>query len=102
MKDHLDQPVNQVRVRVVEQLVFTQGAHSENMACNKDAVSQNGIAVFICNNIPREAVRAALKVSRLRPRDVDLRVPALHSSSCWSSSRLRRPPYQQPAKPPCL
>ncbi|XP_055367268.1 complement C5 isoform X2 [Betta splendens] len=66
VKDHLDQPVNQVRVRLVKQEVFGQAGNGEDMACNHDAVSQSGIAVFICN-VPSEAVKAVLQFETAEP-----------------------------------
>lgn len=68
VKDHLDKPVNRVRVRLVERHLFRQGRDSEDMPCPESANSQSdGIAVFICNT-PSEGIRAVLKVRRRRRR----------------------------------
>uniref|UniRef100_A0A3Q1GK75 Complement C5 n=1 Tax=Acanthochromis polyacanthus TaxID=80966 RepID=A0A3Q1GK75_9TELE len=61
VKDHLDQPVNRVPVRLVERRLFRQGGESEDMPCPDSANSQSdGLAVFICNT-PSQGVRAVLK-----------------------------------------
>ncbi|KAI9541755.1 hypothetical protein NQZ68_027119, partial [Dissostichus eleginoides] len=61
VKDHLDKPVNRVKVRLVERQLFSKGGASEDLPCPLSSVSQSdGIAVFICNT-PREGVRALLK-----------------------------------------
>ncbi|XP_034396896.1 complement C5 isoform X2 [Cyclopterus lumpus] len=61
VKDHLDQPVNHVQVRLVERQLFGLRTQSEDLPCPTSANSQSdGLAVFICN-IPREGVRAVLK-----------------------------------------
>ncbi|XP_054867538.1 complement C5 [Amphiprion ocellaris] len=61
VKDHLDQPVNRVPVRLVERRLFRQGGESEEMPCPDSANSQSdGLAVFICNT-PSQGVRAVLK-----------------------------------------
>lgn len=66
VKDHLDQPVNRVQVRLVERQLFKQGMESEELPCPDSANSQSdGLAVFICNT-PREGIRAVLKVRRRR------------------------------------
>uniref|UniRef100_A0A3P8U9M4 Alpha-2-macroglobulin bait region domain-containing protein n=1 Tax=Amphiprion percula TaxID=161767 RepID=A0A3P8U9M4_AMPPE len=65
VKDHLDQPVNRVPVRLVERRLFRQGGESEEMPCPDSANSQSdGLAVFICNT-PSHGVRAVLKVRRM-------------------------------------
>lgn len=62
MKDHLDHPVNQVRVRVVEQQLFRRAMTSVDLSCPDSGVSHSdGLAVFICNT-PSQASRAVLKV----------------------------------------
>ena len=62
VKDHLDQPVNKVKVRLVERQLFRTGGASEDLPCSLSSDSQSdGIAVFICNT-PSEGVRALLKV----------------------------------------
>ncbi|KAM7390973.1 hypothetical protein PAMP_021696 [Pampus punctatissimus] len=67
VKDHLDKPVNRVRVRLVERQLLRQGRESEVMPCPDSAISQsNGIAVFICNT-PSEGVRAVLKFETVDP-----------------------------------
>ncbi|KAF7650029.1 hypothetical protein LDENG_00132830, partial [Lucifuga dentata] len=61
VKDHLDQPVQQVQVRVVEQRLFRRATASEDQPCPHSAISQSdGLAVFICN-MPSQASRAVLK-----------------------------------------
>ncbi|XP_010779299.1 complement C5-like, partial [Notothenia coriiceps] len=73
VKDHLDQPVNRVKVRLVERQLFRKGGASEDLPCPLSSVSQSdGIAVFICNT-PREGVRALLKFQT--------EVPALPAAS---------------------
>lgn len=67
VKDHLDQPVNHVRVRVVEQQSFSQTTANVDLSCPDSGVSQrDGIAVFICNT-PRGASRAVLKFETSDP-----------------------------------
>ncbi|XP_076010184.1 complement C5 isoform X2 [Genypterus blacodes] len=68
VKDHLDQPVNQVRVRVVEQQSFSQTTTANvDLSCPDSSVSQrDGLAVFICNT-PRGASRAVLKFETSDP-----------------------------------
>ncbi|XP_018549132.1 complement C5 [Lates calcarifer] len=67
VKDHLDKPVNRVRVRLVERHLFRQGRDSEDMPCPESANSQSdGIAVFICNT-PSEGIRAVLKFTTADP-----------------------------------
>lgn len=66
MKDHLDKPVKQVVVRMVERQLFRQVKDQDEMPCPESSTSQSdGLAVFICN-APREAVKAVLKVRRRR------------------------------------
>ncbi|XP_008299098.1 complement C5 [Stegastes partitus] len=61
VKDHLDQPVNRVPVRLIERQLFQQGGQSEEIPCPDSANSQSdGLAVFICNT-PAQGVRAVLK-----------------------------------------
>lgn len=66
MKDHLDKPVKQVLVRMVERQLFRQGRDQDEMPCPESSTSHaDGLAVFICNT-PREAVKVVLKVRRRR------------------------------------
>ncbi|KAM3610513.1 uncharacterized protein V6R79_005063 [Siganus canaliculatus] len=67
VKDHLDQPVNQVLVRLVERQLFKQGQQVEDMPCPLSSRSQSdGLALFICNT-PQQAVRAQLKFETADP-----------------------------------
>lgn len=67
VRDHMDKPLNQVQVRLVERQLFTQRGENEEMPCTDSATSQSGIAVFICNT-PSEGRRALLKVRRRTKR----------------------------------
>ncbi|KAK5871764.1 hypothetical protein PBY51_004625 [Eleginops maclovinus] len=61
VKDHLDQPVNRVQVRLVERQLVRKEGESEDLPCPLSSISQSdGIAVFICNT-PSEGVRAVLR-----------------------------------------
>ncbi|KAK5910587.1 hypothetical protein CesoFtcFv8_004410 [Champsocephalus esox] len=61
VKDHLDRPVNRVKVRLVEKELFKKGGAVEDLPCHVSSVSQSdGIAVFVCNT-PQDGVRARLK-----------------------------------------
>ncbi|XP_077942596.1 complement C5 isoform X2 [Gasterosteus aculeatus] len=60
VKDHLDKPVNQVQVRLVEQRLFGQG-RERDLTCPPSSNSlSHGLAAFICN-IPSDATRVVLK-----------------------------------------
>nr|XP_057928105.1 complement C5 [Doryrhamphus excisus] len=61
VKDHLDQPVNQVPVRLVEQRVFGPAQDLRMKPCPEEANSQSdGVAIFVCNT-PTEGVRASFR-----------------------------------------
>ncbi|XP_030581729.1 complement C5-like [Archocentrus centrarchus] len=60
VKDHLDKPVRNIRVRLVERQLFRQGRDSEDMSCTESSTSSsNGLTLFICNT-PTDGVRAVL------------------------------------------
>ncbi|KAL6115010.1 c5 [Pungitius sinensis] len=60
VKDHLDKPVKQVQVSLVEQRLFRQ-ATERDLNCPPSSTSQShGLAVFICNT-PSDATRVVLK-----------------------------------------
>lgn len=63
MKDHLDNPVKKVVVRLVNRQLFgQQQGQEEEMPCpDRSSSSSNGLAIFICN-VPKDAVRTVLMV----------------------------------------
>lgn len=62
MKDHLDNPVKKVVVRLVNHQLFRQQkGQEEEMPCPDRSSSSNGVAIFICN-VPKDAVRTVLMV----------------------------------------
>ena len=62
VKDHLDKPVDRIRVRLVERQLWRQGDVIEDLPCPDSSISQSdGLAVFICNT-PPEAIKTVLKV----------------------------------------
>ncbi|XP_054630577.1 complement C5 isoform X2 [Dunckerocampus dactyliophorus] len=61
VKDHLDKPVSQVLIRLVEQRMFGQARDLHIPPCPEEANSQSdGLAIFVCNT-PIEGVRASLR-----------------------------------------
>ncbi|XP_035021114.1 complement C5 isoform X2 [Hippoglossus stenolepis] len=67
VKDHLDKPMNRVRVQLVERQLIRQGNKMEDMPCPDSANSQSdGLAVFICNT-PRGAESVVLKFETADP-----------------------------------
>ncbi|XP_069579966.1 complement C5 isoform X1 [Brachyistius frenatus] len=90
VKDHLDQPVSQVQVHLVERQLLTQGGESEDMPCPVSANSQSdGIAVFICNT-PRGGVKAVLKFETADPA-----LPAASQASLSLEALAYRSPNQR-------
>lgn len=63
VKDHLDQPVSNVPVRLVERQLFRSGVINTDMQCTESANSDlDGVAIFICN-VLSDSTKAVLKVS---------------------------------------
>ncbi|XP_034548076.1 complement C5 [Notolabrus celidotus] len=67
VKDHLDQPVNRVQVRAVEQQVFSRGGESEELSGSNSAVSQSDGLAFFIYSIPGGKTRATLKFETADP-----------------------------------
>ncbi|XP_034021108.1 complement C5 [Thalassophryne amazonica] len=61
VKDHLDNPVKEVPVHLVQRQLFRQTRDTENMPCPDSVISQSdGLAIFICNT-PSGATKAVLQ-----------------------------------------
>lgn len=62
VNDHLDEPIKNVQVRLVDQQLFRNGRFVDDELCPESATSgSDGLAIFICNT-PRDALKANLKV----------------------------------------
>lgn len=95
VKDHLDKPVKNVEVGLVRRELFRQGQEREEMPCSsRSTSSSSGIAIFICN-VPKEAARAALTVSRTPALRGAVRLVSPPPSSSRQPTRCCR----QPARP---
>ncbi|XP_062237196.1 complement C5 [Platichthys flesus] len=90
VKDHLDQPMNRVRVQLVERQLIRQGKTTEDMPCPDSASSQSdGLAVFICNT-PRGAESVRLKFETADPA-----LPAASQVSLSLHAAAYRSPNQR-------
>ncbi|XP_028313986.1 complement C5 [Gouania willdenowi] len=91
VKDHLDHPVSQVPIHLVERRVFRIGRDSQEVSCTpKSQISQpDGIAVFSCS-IPLEAVRAELTFQTADPA-----LPALSQARLSLSAQAYHSPNQR-------
>ncbi|XP_053181385.1 complement C5 [Scomber japonicus] len=90
VKDHLDKPVSNIRVRLVERQLFRRGRDGEDMPCPDSARSHtDGLAVFICN-APSEAVKAVLKFET-----DDITLPAASQASLTLEASAYHSPNQR-------
>ncbi|XP_070760148.1 complement C5 [Enoplosus armatus] len=67
VKDHLENPVAQVMVRLVERQLYLQGGRQKEMPCLDHSTTQSdGLALFVCNT-PQEGTRAKLTFETADP-----------------------------------
>uniref|UniRef100_A0A3P8VKG1 Complement C5 n=1 Tax=Cynoglossus semilaevis TaxID=244447 RepID=A0A3P8VKG1_CYNSE len=67
VNDHLDEPIKNVQVRLVDQQLFRNGRFVDDELCPESATSgSDGLAIFICNT-PRDALKANLKFETANP-----------------------------------
>ncbi|KAM4578048.1 complement C5 [Fundulus diaphanus] len=67
VKDHLDQPVSQVPVRLVERQLVVHGGGKETLSCDESSSSRaDGLLFYICNPL-KNGVKAMLKFESADP-----------------------------------
>ncbi|XP_042276163.1 complement C5 isoform X3 [Thunnus maccoyii] len=90
VKDHLDKPVDRIRVRLVERQLWRQGDVIEDLPCPDSSISQSdGLAVFICNT-PPEAIKTVLKFET-----ADTALPAASQASLTLEAKAYHSPNER-------